>query len=151
MNLQETHALLIFVASIDNRKFDDATVAAWQTILADVAHDDAQFAVIDHFALKTDYLMPAHVRAGAVAIVDQRRRDQLRQVAAEEQLALEADRGPTTDRRAEIAEFIRGINGPGDPDKLHGRKAFWRREQRPHRAAEPNPYFAGFRQPDESA
>lgn len=65
--------------------------------------------------------------------------------------AVLATAAPTTDRRAEIAEFIRGINGPGDPDTLHPRKAFWRKRRPSRRDAVPNPHFAGYKQPGDAA
>lgn len=147
MNLAETQTLLTLAKSIDNRDFDDATVIAWQQILADVDEPDATKAVLGHFASSRDYLMPVHVRDGA----EQHRRNRIRtlreQREADERHALEA--APRTDRRTEIAAFIRGINGPGDPDKLRSREARWRRQRIIHRDPTPNPHFVGFPYPEE--
>jgi hypothetical protein len=79
MNLVETNQLLRFLASVDNRRYDDATVAAWQAILDDVDHADAMQAAVNHFRDETDYLTPAHITAGARAAVEDREREILRE------------------------------------------------------------------------
>lgn len=74
MNLAETHALLTLISgAFDNRRFDDATVIAWQPIFADLPFDDCRAAVSRHFAESNDYLMPAHIRRLAKNIRAQRR------------------------------------------------------------------------------
>jgi hypothetical protein len=79
VNLQETNQLLRFAASVDNRKFDDATVVAWQAILADVDSVDAMAAAVEHFRTNRDYLVPVHIRDGAKAVVELREREILRE------------------------------------------------------------------------
>ena len=140
MNLAETHDLLTFAASIDNRKFDDATVVAWQSILATVNAADATAAVRDHFAASTEYLMPAHVRVGALGIARRRHEETERE---QRRLAAESA-GPLKDRSAEIQAFVRGERfalPAGDPGKLRPRDAAWRRRERVEHDAEPNPYY----------
>lgn len=73
MNLAETHDLLVFVAMFDNRRFDDANVAAWQLILADLPSVECHTAVSRHFATSTEYLMPAHIRTLVKVIRDEQR------------------------------------------------------------------------------
>lgn len=144
MNLAETHALLTLAATLDNRRFDDATVVAWQEILADQPFDDCRTAVIRHFASTTDYLLPAHVIRGAAEIDRERRRVYREARERESQLALEADptrRDRSDEVRALIAE-LRDALPDGDPDKL--RRPEWleadRRRERTA-TAEPNPHY----------
>jgi len=66
VNLSETSALLALIASVDNRRVEDATVLAWCDILGDLPYSDCQRAVRQHFAGSTDYLMPAHIREAAI-------------------------------------------------------------------------------------
>lgn len=74
MNLADTHALLTFIAVYDNRKFDDATVVAWQPIFANLALEDCRAAAVRHFGSSTEYLMPAHIRQLATVIRDERKK-----------------------------------------------------------------------------
>lgn len=121
MNLVETHDLLTLAAKYDNRRFDDATVMAWQEVLADLPFDDCRTAVVSHFATSAEYLMPVHIVHGATEI-DRGRRRRIRELhEAQERLALEA--APRTDRSKEIAAGIRDMLGPGNPDAL--RRAEW--------------------------
>lgn len=140
MNLVETHDLLTLVAKYDNRRFDDATVMAWQEVLADLPFDDCRTAVVAHFGGAEVYLMPVHIVRGATDI-DRNRRRRMRELReAQEQLELEA--APRTDRSREIAAGIREMLPAGNPDAL--RRAEWleadkRRERLA--AAEPNPDY----------
>lgn len=144
MNFAETHDLLTLAATLDRRRFDDATVVAWQEILADQPFEDCRTAVIRHFASATDYLMPAHVLRGANEIDRERRRLQREARERQAQLALEADptrRDRSDETRALIAE-LRDSLPEGDRDKL--RRTEWLDADR-RRArmvdAEPNPHF----------
>jgi len=144
VNLAETHALLTLAATLDNRRFDDAAVVAWQEILADQPFDDCRTAVIRHFASTTDYLLPAHVIRGATELDRERRRQHREARERDGQRALEAD--PTRrDRSAEVRALIAELRDSlpeGDPDKL--RRAEWleadRRRERLAKA-EPNPHY----------
>lgn len=121
MNLVETHDLLTLAAKYDNRRFDDATVMAWQEVLADLPFDDCRTAVVSHVATSAEYLMPVHVVQGA-AEIDRIRRRRLREIReAQERLELEA--APRTDRSKEIAAAIRDMLPAGNPDAL--RRAEW--------------------------
>ncbi len=140
MNLAETNDLLTFIASYDNRRFDDATVLAWHPIFVELPLDDCLSAVTEHFGTSDIYLMPVHVRRIVDAVHRERRRILREEREAAEQRALEAR--PTTDRSAELRAAIRDMLPPGDPDKL--RRAEWveadrRRERLAN--AEPNPLY----------
>jgi hypothetical protein len=144
VNLAETNDLLTFIATFDRRRFDDATVVAWQLIVADVPYADCRRAVVEHFTNSTDYLMPVHVVRGATE-VDRNRRRELREARErEEQLAIESDPS-RRDRSDEVTAIITDLRDRlpvGDPDKL--RRAEWlEADKRRARelAAEPNPDF----------
>lgn len=145
MNHAETHDLLTFVAAHDNRRFDDATVLAWQPIFADLPFADCRDAVTVHFRESTDYLMPAHIVRGARDI------ERLRIRVERERLAIEqapvTDPRPLTDRSAEIRELvakIRDVLPEGDPDALWYGRGHWRRNREAlerQETAEPNPAY----------
>lgn len=153
MNLAETNDLLTFISSYDRRRFDDATVIAWQLVVADLPYGDCRAAVVEHFTNSTDYLMPVHVVRGATEI-DRNRRKAIREARErEEQLAIEADpsrRDRSEDVKALLAD-LRDQLPAGDPDKL--RRAEWlEADKRRARelTAEPNPDFTGFPAPEEA-
>lgn len=151
MNLAETYDLLTFIAALDNRRFDDATVLAWQPIVADVPFADARDAVRVHFGSSDAYLMPVHVVRGA-AEIDRNRRRAIREARErEEQLTLEAD--PSRhDRSEDVAALLADLREAlpaGDSDKL--RRAEWLEADK-RRARElgavPNPDFVAVPPPD---
>jgi hypothetical protein len=144
VNLTETHDLLTFVASYDNRRFDDATVLAWQPIFADFSFGDCRKAVVEHFGTSDAYLMPVHIRRIAVEIDRDRRRQERER---REQLAITAEASDPTryDRSEALDALIAAIRdqlGKGTPDKL--RPAEWvehdRRRERIANAV-PNPHY----------
>lgn len=144
MNRAETHDLLAFIAAYDNRRFDDATVLAWHPIVADLPFGDCRRAVTSHFASSDAYLMPVHVRRGALETNRERRRLEREAAEHQERLAIEADptrRDRSEETRALIAT-LRDSLPDGDPDKL--RRSEWleadrRRERMAN--AEPNPEY----------
>jgi hypothetical protein len=141
VNLVETYDLLTLVAFYDNRRFDDATVLAWQPILADLSFEDCRAAVMNHFGLSEVYLMPVHVRRGAVDV--RNRRHQRR--ANADRLALQTDPARvdrSDDVRALIAQ-LRDLLPDGDPDKLRRPEvlAWERRRDREAAGGEPNPHY----------
>lgn len=73
MNRAETAELLTMIAAYDRRKLGEVDVIAWAETLPDVALTDARAVVVEHYAASTDWLMPAHIRAGVKRI----RRDRL--------------------------------------------------------------------------
>jgi hypothetical protein len=140
VNLEQTHALLTFAASIDNRKFDDATVIGWQTILDDVDGADAMRAAVEHYRTTRNYLVPFDIRDGAQAIVDARERERfaaenahrLRRIEVVRDEPAAIDVGPIRDRSPEVQALVAALAAklPNDPDKLHTLGAYWRRQQR---------------------
>lgn len=72
MNLQEVDRLLTIIKNVDNRRIDDATVIVWREILGDLPFEDCVMAATKHFAESTDYLLPAHIRQGVLAIRNER-------------------------------------------------------------------------------
>jgi hypothetical protein len=75
MNRSETALLLALCASFDRRTVGDADVRAWQTVLASIDYEQANEAVLAHYAESRDWIMPADIRqrvrkARAVALED---------------------------------------------------------------------------------
>jgi hypothetical protein len=66
--------LLAFAGTYDYRKTGDADIEAWFLAVGDLDFEDAKQAVVTHYRESTDRMMPAHVRAGAKAIRDERHR-----------------------------------------------------------------------------
>jgi hypothetical protein len=64
MNIEKTNDLLIHIQMIDNRQIGDSTVLAWHELVEDLDFDAALEAVRLHFRESTEYLKPAHIRAG---------------------------------------------------------------------------------------
>jgi hypothetical protein len=125
VNLADTSNLLTFIARCDNRRVDDATAIAWQSILADLDLDDCLAAAREHFATSDAYLMPVHIRRGAHKAAQSRREalyatgwrcprcdvdnradtEVCRQCGADPHQAIETGR----DRSADVAELLREI------------------------------------------
>lgn len=125
MNLAETSDLLAFIARCDNRRADDSTVVAWHSIVGDLLLDDCLAAARRHFAESEAYLMPVHIRRGALELDRERRRSRREAHEAAERLAIESDpsrRDRSDETRALIAK-LRDSLPDGDPDKL--RRAEW--------------------------
>jgi hypothetical protein len=145
MDLIEANRLLTIIQNIDKRIVDEAVVVVWQELLKDLRFADCFIAVTQHFRESTDYLMPAHIVAGARAL----ERERLR--AANNRRAIESahptDQRPLTDRRAEVRELvdaIRGVLPEGDPDKLSFSRGHWRRVRANRERlanAQPNPHY----------
>ncbi len=125
MNLAETSDLLAFIARCDNRRADDSTVVAWHSIVGDLLLDDCLAAARRHFAESEAYLMPVHIRRGALELDRERRKARREAHEAAERLAIESDpsrRDRSDETRALIAK-LRDSLPDGDPDKL--RRAEW--------------------------
>ncbi len=144
MNHAETSDLLTFIASYDNRRIDDATVMAWQPIFADLPFDDCRAAVIAHFTVSDVYLMPVHIRRGALERDRERRR--LERERRERDAAIEAAVG-AKDRSEETLALIASVRDSlRDTGQDVLRPAEWVEwERKQARAAwadaEPNPHF----------
>ena len=65
MNLQETAQVLAKIQLGDNRQVDELTVREWHDSIGHLAMHEAIEAVRMHRQTSLDYLMPAHVVAGA--------------------------------------------------------------------------------------
>lgn len=146
MNRTETAELLAFVARIDNRRHDDATVLAWWEILNDLPAADCHEAAQRHFATSDAYLMPVHIRRGA----DEVARERIRAInASAHARAIEAEhaqRQHTEDRSDDVAQLVADLRRRlGDYDRNVLRRAEWVREDRLRQRAEPepNPHYVG--------
>ncbi len=145
MNLAQTHDLLMFIAAYDNRRFDDATVYAWQEAVNDIPFDDARRAVIDHFRESREYLMPVHVRQGAVRIRNDRSPGPRLELTGAPAVAPEY-------RREETQALIRRVRDSlPDVGREILRRPEWvendRRRAR-HLRSVPNPHFVALPPPD---
>jgi hypothetical protein len=145
MNLAEVNDLLTLAATLDNRRFDDATVYAWHEILGDLPFVDCRAAIFAHFAEQSDYLMPVHIRRLALEAERMRRRTERLAIeqAEAEQLAISAT--TTEDRSEQVKALIADLRDtlpPVDPMKF--RRTEWVEVER-HREratrAEPNPLY----------
>lgn len=155
MNLTETLDLLTLIAAVDNRKFGEETVAAWQELLIDVEFADARAAVQRHRSTATDYLMPVHVIAGArtarLELVDSAPtcrtcqgsvigRYHLRHCAG--QTAIEA---APEDRTADVGQLLADLRDKlPSADERNFRRAEvleWERQRDRDARAEPNPHY----------
>lgn len=149
MNLVETAQLLAFVARIDNRRVDDATVAAWQAVLDYVPAGDALAAVKQHFANSDDYLKPFHICRFADE-ADRERRKRAREAREWEAEQTAIARGPVEDRSDEVTALVRKIadNLPGIPaDQKHTRALL--RARKDHGRPEAKPKKPKRKQPSD--
>lgn len=81
METREAFQLLTLASARDGRTVDAAVAAVWADDLSDVALPDAVAAARDHYRESSDWLMPAHVRAGIARIARQREIEASRQRA----------------------------------------------------------------------
>lgn len=61
MNTQEAAALLAVAAAFDNRKPDPDAATAWAIALEGLRFQDCRDAIIAHYRVSSDWLMPAKV------------------------------------------------------------------------------------------
>lgn len=61
MNIEETAKVLAMIALVENRKFTDEQIAAWQSLLSDIELVHAGEAVKRHYQQSTDMIKPAHI------------------------------------------------------------------------------------------
>lgn len=64
MNIEQTAELLAAIQLIDNRKVEKLTIQVWHELVGDLDYAVAAEAVKLHFRESTEYLKPAHIRAG---------------------------------------------------------------------------------------
>lgn len=68
MDISGTSRVVALIALGDRRHVDDETLLHWHDVIGDLDERDALQAVRDHRKTSTEYLMPAHVRAGVRGI-----------------------------------------------------------------------------------
>ncbi|UVK61378.1 helicase loader [Microbacterium phage Gingerbug] len=75
--------LLAIIATFDNRRVEDSTIAAWSAVFEGLpwTFEQCRRAVVKHFRDSTDYLQPAHVIRGARIERDEEEREERRQRA----------------------------------------------------------------------
>jgi hypothetical protein len=72
MNTQESAALLSIAAAFDNRKPDADAAMAWSVALDGIRFEDARDAIVKHYRVSSEWLMPAKVIAEVKRIRDKR-------------------------------------------------------------------------------
>ena len=72
MNLEETSQLLIIASAYDNRNVTAEQITAWHDALHDIDYTYAAEGVKMHFKISAEYLKPAHVRANAKTIANEK-------------------------------------------------------------------------------
>ncbi|WP_157156252.1 hypothetical protein [Diaminobutyricimonas sp. LJ205] len=72
MTPDQTAKVVARIQAGDNRTVDRTTVAHWHEAIGHLEYQDALQAVVNHFRETADYLMPAHVIAGARRIREER-------------------------------------------------------------------------------
>lgn len=75
MNTQEAAALLGIAAAFDNRKPDADAAQAWAIALSDIRFEDARDAIVAHYRMSSEWLMPVKVIAEVRRIRDKRLAD----------------------------------------------------------------------------
>jgi len=83
MSPADVTRLLAIIATFDNRRVEESTIAAWSAVFEGTPWTFAQCrqAVVNHFRESTDYLQPAHVIRGARIVRDEEEREERRQRA----------------------------------------------------------------------
>lgn len=83
MTPAEVVRLLSIIATFDNRRVEDSTIAAWASVFDGTrwTFDQCRQAVIRHARNSTEYLQPAHVIRGARIIRDEEETEERRQRA----------------------------------------------------------------------
>jgi hypothetical protein len=76
VNKVEIAKLLARASAVDNRIITEESVQAWFELLSNVPYEFAVAAVNEHFKNSTEYLLPAHIVAGARRARDRAERDQ---------------------------------------------------------------------------
>lgn len=66
--LADAYELLAVAQSFDRRTVGDFDAESWRRAMHGLRLDDAKAAIVEHFTTSTDWLMPAHVRAGVTRI-----------------------------------------------------------------------------------
>lgn len=153
MNLAETARLLAAMAAFDRRTVGTSDVAAWQTVLADIAYADALEAVRRHYRDSTEWMMPAMVRAGVRQVEHERASSPWapgqygvprEEVVPEARTTGRLQLGDLPTNMRELIGRVRAMLPDGSREALHGRRVAWEREHRTYlrtTTAEPNPHY----------
>ena len=72
MNPAEAAVLLGIAASYDNRKPDETAAQAWALALEDLTFADCRDAVVAHYRVSPEWLMPSQVRTSVRKVRDKR-------------------------------------------------------------------------------
>lgn len=83
MSPADVTRLLAIIATFDNRRVEESTIAAWSAVFTGTPWTFTQCreAVIRHARDSTEYLQPAHVIRGARLVRDEEEREERRQRA----------------------------------------------------------------------
>lgn len=152
MNVIETARALGLAQAFDRRTVGEMDVRAWQAILADADVADVLEAIQQHYAVETEWIMPAHIRR-AVAEMNRKRnvstwapgqygvpRDEAAPRVDGERLAL-------SDLPAAVADLVTRVRADlpeGSREALAPRTVAWEREHRAYLRShdgEPNPLY----------
>lgn len=68
MSPMQTEQLLKLMAAFDHREINDGDADAWQKVIGDLDFRQAADAVIDHYKISSERMMPVHVRRGVAAL-----------------------------------------------------------------------------------
>jgi hypothetical protein len=115
MNYEEVGKVLAKIKVGDNRQIDDQglVLSEWFDSIGDLNFADAIAAVVLHRRESTDYLLPAHVRAGARRARDSRERDERRQRPAIEHKPITLDRAKFEAETQAAIEAVRAAKVAG--------------------------------------
>lgn len=153
MNINETTKALALVQAFDNRTVGEVNVRAWHAILSDADAADVMEAIRLHYAERTDWIMPAHIRQSVRDIVRAReispwapgqygvkREEALPELPQGERLTAD-DISPSV---VELLSQLRSALPEVDRARVFPRQAAWDREQRAFQRSqggEPNPAY----------
>lgn len=153
MNMNETAQALGLAQAFDRRTVGEMDVRAWHLVLANLPAGDVMQAIQDHYAVETDWIMPAHIRRACAEMARQRQispwapgqygtpRDEAApEVAFGERLAL-------SDLPAAVSELVARVRAglpEGSKEALAPRRVAWDREHSTFvrvQTSEPNPLY----------
>lgn len=119
--LADAYELLAVAQSFNGRKVADLDAEAWRRALHGLRLEDCKQAVIEHFTVSTEWLMPAHVRAGVGRI----RKARLEQRAYDWVPDADPD-DPIAYQRALRSETARAADGTEKPRDMRAISGIFR-------------------------
>jgi hypothetical protein len=152
VNITETTAALALAQAYDNRTVGEVNIRAWHAILSDCDAVDVMEAIRRHYAEKTDWIMPAHIRLSVGAMVSERKNAELRTGWAPGQAGVPKGQegvyaiegGTMSPRLRDLLSELRVELPEGSREALMPRRVAWEREHRAYlrtRDPEPNPWY----------